>query len=250
MASNSSNDKLSRKVNVKRQIRYFLHFLFVLSVLFLLVRTSERATIQATMDEPLRFLSLGDSYTIGEGIDPSQRWPVQLSAALRNEGINIENPHIVARTGWTTSDLLRKIEARKPEGPFDLVSLLIGVNNQYQGKDIGIYQQEFRTLLGLAIDFTGGNPVKVLVLSIPDWGVTPYAQGRERAKISTQIDQFNDINLQECQSAGVNYFDITSTSRQAANDATLLAPDKLHPAGKMYTAWVDLIFPQVKKILE
>jgi lysophospholipase L1-like esterase len=202
------------------------------------------------MEKSLRFLALGDSYTIGEGVDSAQSWPHQLTASLRNQGFNIEGPLIIARTGWTTRDLLSAIEKADPQDSFDLVTLLIGVNNQYQGQDIEVYRQEFRNLLGLAIDFAGGDPAKVVVLSIPDWSVTPFAQDREHAKISSQIDQFNLVNFAESQAAGVSYFDITPISRQAVDDATLLASDGLHPSGKMYAAWVDLILSQVIKILK
>jgi hypothetical protein len=123
------------------------------------------------------------------------------------------------------------------------------VNNQYQSHNIETYRQEFRTLLRLAIDFGGGNPAKAVVFSIPDWSVTPFAQGRDRAQISNQIDQFNAVNLAESQAAGVDYFDITHISRQAANDDSLLASDSLHPSEKMYAAWIDLILPQVTENL-
>jgi lysophospholipase L1-like esterase len=202
------------------------------------------------MEKPIRFLALGDSYTIGEGVDPAQRWPAQLTEALRDQGLGIEDPLIIARTGWTTGDLLAALAEADPQGPFDLVTLLIGVNNQYQGRDLATYRQEFRSLLGLAINLTGGDPSKVLVLSIPDWGVTPFAEGRNRAQINLQIDQFNVINLEEAQAAGANYLDITPNSRQAADDLALLAPDGLHPSESMYATWVDLMLPQAKETLK
>ena len=145
--------------------------------------------------------------------------------------------------------MLAAIAEANPQGPFDLVTLLIGVNNQYQGRDQETYRQEFRILLGLAIDLAGGDPSKVLVLSIPDWGVTPFAQDRDRDQISLEIDQFNAINLDETRAAGAYYLDITPNSRQAANDPALLAPDELHPSAKMYAAWVELMLPQAKVIL-
>lgn len=198
----------------------------------------------------MRFLALGDSYTIGEGVDSAQSWPHLLTTSLRNQGFNIEDPLIIARTGWSTHDLLSAIDKADPQGLFDLVTLLIGVNNQYQGRDVETYRHEFRTLLGLAIGFAGGDPAKVVVFSIPDWSVTPFAQDRERAKISTQIDQFNLVNREESQVAGVSYFDITPISREAVDDATLLASDGLHPSGKMYAAWVDLSLSKVTEILK
>ena len=245
MTSYSPNDKLSRYVNVKRQFLVFRICFLTFSSLLLLACTPQTATISTTMEKSLCFLALGDSYTIGEGVDSAQSWPYQLTESLRNQDFNIDDPLIIARTGWTTHDLLSAIEKADPQGSFDLVTLLIGVNNQYQGRDIETYRLEFRTLLEMAIDFAGGNPAKVEVLSIPDWGVTPFAQDREHAKISTQIDQFNVVNLEESQAAGISYFDITPISRQAANDTSLLASDGLHPSGKMYAAWVDLILSQV-----
>jgi lysophospholipase L1-like esterase len=243
MTSYSANDKLLRYVNVKGQ--FLCTFFLVFSSLLLLACSPQATTMPTTMEKSLRFLALGDSYTIGESVDSTQSWPSQLTEALGTQGVNIEAPLIIARTGWTTRDLLAAIAEVAPQGDFDLVTLLIGVNNQYQGRDIEAYRQEFRTLLGLAIEFTGGEPAKVLVLSIPDWGVTPFAQGRNRALISDQIDQFNVVNLEESQAASIHYFDITPISRQSAQDASLLAPDNLHPSGKMYAAWVDLILPQV-----
>jgi len=196
-----------------------------------------------------RFLALGDSYTIGEGVDPSERWPDQLTAAIQTDGLLLDDPIIIAQTGWTTSDLLAKIETNDPQGPFDLVTLLIGVNNQYQGKDIETYREEFGTLLEMAVDFAGGDSTRVVVLSIPDWSVTPFAVGRDQAQIAEAIDLFNLVNQGASLAAGVRYIDITPISRKAASDTTLLAPDGLHPSGKMYTAWVDLLLPIVREIL-
>ena len=142
--------------------------------------TSRPTTIETTMpNTTYRFLALGDSYTIGESVDPSERWPVQLATAMQKDGLLLDDPIIIAQTGWTTSDLLAKIETTDPQGPFDLVTLLIGVNNQYQGRDIEAYREEFGILLEMAIDFAGGDPTRVVVLSIPDWGVTPFAKGRD-----------------------------------------------------------------------
>jgi lysophospholipase L1-like esterase len=197
-----------------------------------------------------RILALGDSYTIGESVDPSERWPVQLAATMRADGLLLDDPIIIAQTGWTTSNLLAQVESNNPQGPFDLVTLLIGVNNQYQGKNIESYWEEFGKLLEISIDLAGGDPGRVVVLSIPDWGVTPFADGRERSKIRAQIDQFNRVNQKESLAAGVHYVDITPISRQAVEDSSLLATDHLHPSGKMYAAWVDLLRPTVIKILQ
>lgn len=190
---------------------------------------------------PIRLLALGDSYTIGESVGVPERWPVQLAAALRERGIPAAEPVIVAQTGWTTGELLAGIEQQDPSGPFDLVSLLIGVNNQYRGGSLDEYRSEFRLLLQRAIAFTGGDPGRVIVLSIPDWGVTPFASSRDRERIASQIDQFNEVNREEAESAGAHYADITPISRQAATDRKLVAADGLHPSGMMYSAWVPLV---------
>jgi lysophospholipase L1-like esterase len=197
---------------------------------------------------PFRFLALGDSYTIGESVDPTERWPVQLVKATQKSGPPMDDPIIIAQTGWTTSDLLAALERTNLQGPFDLVTLLIGVNNQYQGKDIEAYREELNILLKKALDFAGGDPNRVVVLSIPDWSVTPFAAGRDLSQIADAIDQFNIVNQEESQSVGVHYLNITPISRQAALDTDLLASDGLHPSGKMYAAWVELLLPIVSEI--
>ena len=222
----------------------------VLSAIVLFACTANQITIETSMPTATyRFLALGDSYTIGESVDPSERWPLQLAATMRADGVHLDDPTFVAQTGWTTSNLLAQIEASNPQGPFDLVTLLIGVNNQYQGKDIKSYREEFNKLLDISIDLAGGDPGRVVVLSIPDWGVTPFAEGRERDRIRAQINQFNLVNQTESLASGVHYVDITPISRQAAEDSSLLAADNLHPSGKMYAAWVDLMRPTVSEIL-
>jgi lysophospholipase L1-like esterase len=191
----------------------------------------------------MRFLALGDSYTIGESVAAAERWPVQLAARMRAAGVAMENPLIIATTGWTTDELADAIARRKPEGPFALVSLLIGVNNQYRGRGLDEYRTEFAALLEQAIAFAGGEPQRVLVLSIPDWGVTPFAANRHTERVASEIDAFNAVNAQESARLGARYVDITPISRQAAADPALLAADGLHPSGKMYTAWVEVALP-------
>ena len=198
----------------------------------------------------LRFLALGDSYTIGEAVKASERWPVQLAAMLRADGLAIAEPLIIATTGWTTRELMDGIAQQAPRGPFDLVSLQIGVNNQYRGRDLGECRSEFRTLLRQAIGFAGGHPERVLVVSIPDWGVTPFAAGRDRSKIATEIDSFNEVNREEAGSAGVHTVDITPASRKAAVERTLIAEDGLHPSGTMYAEWARLIAPEILPVLK
>lgn len=191
----------------------------------------------------MRFLALGDSYTIGEGVLDSERWPVQLAARLREKGIAMEPPAIVARTGWTTDELMAGIDGAPPEGTFELVSLLIGVNNQYRGRDLEEYGGQFVALLERAVALARGEASRVLVLSIPDWGVTPFAAGHDAAAIAAAIDAFNAINREETERAGARYVDVTPISRAAAGDPALLADDGLHPSGRMYAAWAALALP-------
>lgn len=180
-----------------------------------------------------RFLALGDSYTIGEGVAEEERWPVQLAAKWRTEP-----PQIVAKTGWTTDELNAAIDAAAPRGPFDLVTLLIGVNNQYRGRSADEYRGEFAALLRRAIEFAGGDPRKVIVVSIPDWGVTRFAADRDRRQIATEIDRYNAVNRDEAARAGAQYVDVTGISRRWPD---LLAADGLHPSGEMYRLWAEAI---------
>jgi len=198
---------------------------------------------QSREGKPMRYLALGDSYTIGESVTPTERWPVQLAAQLHAHDLALADPLIIARTGWTTDELLAGIERQTSQGPFDLVSLLIGVNNQYRGRSSEEYRTQFQQLLHTAITLAGGHPDHVIVLSIPDWGVTPFAAGRQRATIAAAIDRFNATNRAETLQAGARYVDITPVSRQALHDTTLIASDGLHPSGKMYTKWVELVLP-------
>lgn len=190
--------------------------------------------------QPIRFLALGDSYTIGEAVPESERWPVQLAALLRASGVQVAEPEIIATTGWTTDELSAGIERVNPQGPFELVSLLIGVNNQYRGRSVDEYRAEFVTLLNRAVNFAGGEPQRVLVLSIPDWGVTPFAKPEDRTRIASEIDAFNAVNREETARAGARYVDVTPISRRAADEPNLIASDGLHPSGQMYAEWAKL----------
>jgi lysophospholipase L1-like esterase len=195
-----------------------------------------------------RYLALGDSYTIGEGIDPAGRWPVQLAALLRRHGLapgDSGEPEILARTGWTTAELSAGIDAAAPRGPFALVSLLIGVNDQYRGGRPEDYRPAFAALLRRASAFAGGEPGRVIVLSIPDWSVTSYgiASGRDLPRVAREIRQFNQVNREETGRAGARYVDITAASEKALGDSAQLAPDGLHPSAAMYAEWARLALP-------
>lgn len=197
----------------------------------------------------MRFLALGDSYTIGESVHPVERWPIQLAATLRAQGFNIDEPFIIATTGWTTDELSAGIDRADPQGAYELVSLLIGVNNQYRGRGLDEYRRQFVALLQRAAAFAGGKPGRLLVLSIPDWGVTPFAAGHDRAAIAVAIDAFNIVNREEAERLGAHYVDVTPFSRTAAADPTLIAADGLHPSGKMYAEWARLALPAAREAL-
>lgn len=197
----------------------------------------------------LNYLALGDSYTVGESVDENQRWPQQLVAKLREQDIPIADPVIIARTGWTTEDLVAAIGEQYDGETYDIVSVLAGVNDQYRGYAIEVYREHFRELLAFAISAAGARPDRVIVLSIPDWGVTPFAEGRDREQIAAAIDAFNAVNRAESEAAGVAYFDITPISRTAAENTDMLAYDGLHPSGEMYAAWVEVLLDQVVGIL-
>lgn len=199
----------------------------------------------------MRFLALGDSYTIGESVAPEERWPAQLVTLVRAQAVPLGDPTLIATTGWTTDELAAGIDHASLQGTYDLVSLLIGVNNQYRGRGEEEYRQQFAALLQRAIAFAGGEPARVLVLSIPDWGVTPFAHnsGRRPAAIAAEIDAFNAVNRVEAERAGAHYIDVTPVSRQAANDLSLIADDGLHPSGQMYAEWAMLALPVVLRTL-
>lgn len=191
-----------------------------------------------------RFLALGDSYTIGEAVAPDERWP-----ALLAQRLELGEPEIVARTGWTTDELSAAIDAAKPQGPFDLVTLLIGVNDQYRGRNVESYRGGFTALLDRAVAFAGNDPRRVVVVSIPDWGVTPFAADRDRAQIAAEIDRYNGVNRDEAGRAGAHYADIGTVSREAANRPDLTASDGLHPSADLYRRWVEIILPKARLAL-
>ena len=197
----------------------------------------------------MRFLALGDSYTIGECVAEVERWPIQLKHKLGRHGVPIDDPIIIARTGWTTDELLAGIHQANPQGVYELVSLLIGVNNQYRGCDPNQYKAGFRTLLNMAINFSDENPTRVIVLSIPDWGATPFADGKDRVQIGIEIDAFNSSNQEITLELGARYINITPISRAARDDRSLFASDGLHPSGKMYELWTRSILPDALEAL-
>lgn len=196
------------------------------------------------------FLALGDSYTVGEGVPSAMCWPMQLVLRLRNEGIDIDAPRIVARTGWTTDELSAAMDLQRFDPPYALVTLLIGVNNQYRGRPLDEYRTQFRTLLQRAIALAGGRASRVVVVSIPDWGVTPFARDEQRdaAEVADQIDAFNAAACAQLETTGVRWLDVTAISRVARRRSELAA-DGLHPSGAQYARWVEAMLPTMRTAL-
>jgi len=186
------------------------------------------------------FLALGDSYTIGESVLEDERWPNQLADKLK-----INRPSIIAKTGWRTDDLKGAINSANLKDEYDLVSLLIGVNNQYQGKSSAQYEIEFEDLVKTAIQLANGKSKNVFVVSIPDYGFTPFGKAKQET-ITTQLNEFNRINKRIAEKYKIQYFNITDISRKGLEDPALVAADGLHPSGKMYTQWVEVISKGLK----
>jgi lysophospholipase L1-like esterase len=201
------------------------------------------------MKPTYNFLALGDSYTFGENVDASLTFPAQLIQLVKKLDYKVSRLKVIARTGWTTADLLQAIQEGADTTTYDFVFLLIGVNNQYEGGNRDQYSRDYKKLLSLAIDFAGGRPGGVFVLSIPDYGYTPFGQDRQSI-ISQEIDLFNKINKEEALNAAVNYIDITGISRKGSEDGTLIASDGLHPSGKMYGMWAQEIIAHVLPYLD
>ncbi len=199
------------------------------------------------MKQTLSYLALGDSYTIGEGITATDAFPFQLVNLLRDKDLKFEDPHIIAKTGWSSGELIGALEEESIAGPFDLVTLLIGVNNQYRGLPKEEYRSEFVRLLDIAIAFADGKKDHVYVLSIPDWGLTTFAaeNGKNAKIIAEEIDAFNKINREEAMYKHVGYIDITSASREIGKKANMLAQDGLHPSAEMYATWASSIAKEI-----
>lgn len=196
------------------------------------------------------YLALGDSYTIGESVLHAENFPNQTVQILRKQGFDFNDPEIIAKTGWTTDELQKAIDDHKFLPSYDFVTLLIGVNNQYRGRKTEEYKTEFESLLKQAIQFAGGKKENVIVLSIPDWGVTPFAESRDRKQIAKEIDEYNATNKMISEKYKVNYIDITPGTKEAPNDATLLGADGLHPSGKDYKRWAEKLADVIKAQLQ
>lgn len=197
------------------------------------------------------FLALGDSYTIGEGVAVADRWPAQLATRLRGEDIALGEPRILATTGWTTDELAAAMDAATLDPPYRLVTLLIGVNNQYRGRALDEYRTQFRALLERAVALAGGVAARVVVVSIPDWGVTRFAagEGRDPARIAREIDAFNAAGRAETVAACARWVDVTAMSRAPETRDELVA-DGLHPSGAQYARWLEAILPAARAALQ
>jgi lysophospholipase L1-like esterase len=219
-------------------------------ILILSCAKKESYTQTIQMNTAHAYLALGDSYTIGHNVLPAENFPNQTFQLLTQSGYNFKSPEIIAQTGWTTDELQNKINNHVFTPPYDIVTLLIGVNNQYRDRPVENYKAEFENLLKQAINFTGGKPDHVIVLSIPDWGVTPFAAGRDRGQIAREIDEYNTSNKTISENYKVNYIDITPWTREAATDLTLFAEDGLHPSAKEYKRWAEKLTDKIKAIIQ
>jgi len=213
-------------------------------LIFIMIPDSD-AQLVFNKEQPVKFLALGDSYTIGESVAEEERWPELLAASLRAAGLTIEKPKIIATTGWRTDQLKAAIIASGLPDDYNLVSLLIGVNNQYQKRTEEEYEPEFSELLDMAIKKAGGNKKNVFVVSIPDYGYTPFGQQRQK-EISDALDEFNEVNKEITLARGIAYFNITEISRDGLKNPELVAADRLHPSGAMYKLWVEEIMKGIR----
>jgi lysophospholipase L1-like esterase len=196
------------------------------------------------------YLALGDSYTIGEKVEEKDNFPNQTVRILNESKKRFNDPTIIAKTGWTTDELQNKLTEVRLAIPFDIITLLIGVNNQYRGRSVEEYAVQFEQLLQKAVGYAGGKTNHVIVLSIPDWGVTPFAADRDRKKIAEEIDVFNIINKKIAAQYQVHYIDITPFTREATSDLSLVTEDGLHPSGKDYKRWALLVAEKIEEIIQ
>ena len=215
-------------------------YFFFIIILFISCSTEEKYS-----NKKLNYLALGDSYTVGEGVKYENSFPVQLVNDLKFDGIKIDSINIIAKTGWTTSKLIDSLSIHNNK-KYDLVTLLIGVNNQYRDLNISDYIVEFENLLLRSISYSKNS--NVFVLSIPDYGVTPFAVDMDREKISKEIDEYNRINKEISKKYNIEYFNVTDISRLAEFDSTLLTNDRLHPSKKMYKMWVNELKVKVSEV--
>lgn len=195
------------------------------------------------------YLALGDSYTIGEQVPFAENFPNQTVQILRRSGLAFHATEIIAKTGWTTDELSNAIENTTTLENYDIVSLLIGVNNQYRGRSATEFKIEFEHLLQKAIQFSGNRPYRVVVLSVPDWGITPFAVDRDRKQVAEEIDLYNDVCKKSAAAFKANFINITTSQREDGSKTDFLAPDGLHPSGKEYKKWAAELADAILKAL-
>jgi lysophospholipase L1-like esterase len=205
-------------------------------------------TDSATDTTAISFLALGDSYTIGTGVEESEGWPERLVSSMRQTGFNIDDPVIIARAGWTTGRLLAELDRQPVKRKFDIVSLQIGVNNQYIGQGIATFKRDFEMLLDSCVSLSESGK-GVFVLSIPDYGASPFGSANAEL-IGMEIDAYNAWISEKCNARNIRYYDITDVSRLARENPSLIAPDDLHPSGEMYQLWVNEIISGVSSLVE
>lgn len=196
----------------------------------------------------MRYLALGDSYTIGEGVPAPDQWPRQLVRLLAERGVEIRELLMIARTAWTTDELEDAIDAAPPTGTFDLVTLMIGVNDQYRARWVSDFELFFNSVFKRALSFAP-SPARLLVISIPDWGASPYADGQDRTRISREIEAFNACERARVLKARAQWVDVTAASLRMAEDRSLAVEDGLHPSGAMYREWAALVLPATLRAL-
>ena len=236
-----------------KHLRLFGCFTVLLTILFFSgCQQESKSTVsdQEISFQEITFLALGDSYTIGESVDKEERWPVQLADSLRQRGYSVSPPDIIAETGWTTADLQEAIKEKNPQKSYDLVSLLIGVNNQYQNLNFEQFEQEFEQLLSQAITFAKDGKEDVFVVSIPNYGATPFGQIRNPEQIRKELKQYNETAQSIAEEYEITFINITPISEKALDNPELTASDDLHPSGKMYQQWVSKMLPSILPKIE
>ena len=229
----------NKVINMKNQV----FFISVIAIILSLYSCEEKEAPQPTIT--VKYLALGDSYTIGQGVEENERWPNQLSAQLESNGIDVQKTQIIAQTGWKTSDLLNGI-ADSTLNDYDLISLLIGVNNQFWSQPFDIFQTEFDSLVNIAIEAVGKE--RIFIVSIPDYGVTPFGSSNSE-NIANDIDMYNGYISERCAEEGFPFINVTEISRQLGDSDGALAADNLHPSGYQYSLWVNEMLPSVLDLI-
>ena len=225
-----------------------MKYAFVLWIVFCLMACSTQP--QPMVEIPVSYLALGDSYTIGESVSEEGRWPNQLVATLQEKGLKVSPPKIIATTGWTTSELMDGINSSDIDAHYDLVSLSIGVNDQYRGYSISEFESRFEALILRAISLAKDRPQRVFVLSIPDYSITQFAASLDTLRVAKEIEAYNALKRKVCKKYNIQFFDITPISRLAKDDISLIAEDQLHPSAAMYQQWIELIAKDVAELIQ